>query len=53
MLSLCISDGSVHTQGRKHFISNPVISEYFSRFVVHINFAPGEITFCVLKIKLS
>lgn len=53
MCCMCISDGNGHTLGRKHFISVPVLSEYINRFVVHINFAPGVMIFCVLKIKLS
>lgn len=53
MLCMCISDGNGHTQGRKHFVSTPAVSEYFNRFVVHINFALGVIIFPVLEIKLS
>lgn len=53
MHCMCISDGNGHTRGRKHFISVPVLSEYINGFVVHINFAPGVIIFCFLKIKLS
>lgn len=52
MACMCIPDGNGHIAGRKHFVSTLVVSEYFNRFVVHINFAPGVIIFCVLKIKL-
>lgn len=49
---MCISDGNGHNQGRKHFVSVPVVSECFNRFVVHVNLVPGVII-PVLKIKLS
>lgn len=39
--------------GKEHFISIPVLSQYFNRFFVHINFTPVMKMFHVLKIKLS
>lgn len=39
--------------GKEHFVSIPVVSQYFNRFLVHINFTPVMKIFCVVKIKLS
>lgn len=39
--------------GKEHFVPIPVASQYFKRFVVHINFAPVMKIFHVLKVKIS